>query len=147
MTSDILYGRNTLSPYFDLQRFEDSIYNRASIRETRIKKRRKLRIVDSILTAIACLLFVSLIVAFALIMTKSIMIKKRTDYIKKLETTLEKKEYENQRMTLSLKSNMRFDELKMKAYMELNMITPTEKNIIYFDKSDNGFVRQYENIR
>ena len=42
---------------------------------------------------------------------------------------------------------MKFDDIKMKAYLELNMITPTEKNIIHFDKSDNGFVRQYENIR
>ena len=35
----------------------------------------------------------------------------------------------------------------MKAYLDLNMITPTEKNIIYFDKRDSGYVRQYENIR
>ena len=42
---------------------------------------------------------------------------------------------------------IKFDDLKMKAYMEFNMVTPTEKSIIYFDKTDNGFVRQYEDIR
>ena len=72
---------------------------------------------------------------------------KTNDDIVKLEATLDKKKYDNDNSTRKLKTEMKFDDLKMKAYMELNMITPTEKNIIYFDKSDNGFVRQYENIR
>ena len=64
-----------------------------------------------------------------------------------MQNTLILKEKENEVRIDAIKSEIKFDDLKMKAYMEFNMITPTEKNIIYFHKTDNGFVRQYENIR
>ena len=147
MASDILYGRTTLRPYFDMQKFEDRIYNRVSEREKRIKKRRKLKVLDRLLAIIIVLLLAAFLVVFAGILYRSVAIKSQDNNIKRLKVTLEKKIYENKSVVSSLKNDMRFDDIKMKAYMELNMITPTEKNIIHFNKSDNGFVRQYENIR
>ena len=147
MTSDVLYGNLVYKPYFNMQKFENSIYNRASIREKRIKTRKKLRVLDKMLAIIIVIAAVGLLAMSVAVIYRSAMIKDRNNYIKKLETTLEMKKYEKNNVVSSLKSEMKFDDIKMKAYMELNMITPTEKNIIRFDKSDNGFVRQYENIR
>ena len=147
VASDILYGRTTLRPYFDMQKFEDRIYNRVSVREKRIKTRRKLKVLDRLLAIMIVLLLMSFLVIFAGILYRSIAIKSQDYNIKKLRIALEKKVYDNKSAISSLKNDMKFDDIKMKAYMELNMITPTEKNIIHFNKSDNGFVRQYENIR
>lgn len=147
MTSDVLYGRTAFRPYFDMQKFEDSIYNRVSIREKRISRRRKLRIVDRLLAVITIVLLIVFLSITGLVAYRSLAIKNKEYNIKKLEKILERKVYENKNAVISLKNEMRFDDIKMKAYLELNMITPTEKNIIHFDKSDNGFVRQYENIR
>lgn len=147
MTSDVLYGRTAFRPYFDMQKFEDSIYNRVSIREKRISRRRKLRIVDKLLAVITIVLSIVFLSITGLVAYRSLAIKNKESNIKKLEKLLEKKVYDNKNAVISLKNEMRFDDIKMIAYLELNMITPTEKNIIHFDKSDNGFVRQYENIR
>lgn len=147
MTSDVLYGRTAFRPYFDMQKFEDSIYNRVSIREKRISRRRRLRIVDRLLAVITIVLLIVFLSITGLVAYRSLAIKNKEYNIKKLEKILERKVYENKNAVISLKNEMKFDDIKMKAYLELNMITPTEKNIIHFDKSDNGFVRQYENIR
>lgn len=147
MTSDVLYGRTAFKPYFDMQKFEDSIYNRVSVREKRISRRRKLRIVDKLLAVITIVLSIVFLSITGLVAYRSLAIKNKESNIKKLEKLLEKKVYDNKNAVISLKNEMRFDDIKMIAYLELNMITPTEKNIIHFDKSDNGFVRQYENIR
>ena len=147
MTSDVLYGRAVFKPYFDMQKFEDNIYNRVSVREKRISRRRKIRIVDKLLAVITIVLFIVFLSIIGLVAYRSLAIKNKEYNIKKLEKILERKVYENKNAVISLKNEMKFDDIKMKAYLELNMITPTEKNIIHFDKSDNGFVRQYENIR
>ena len=147
MTSEVLYGRTAFRPYFDMQKFEDSIYNRVSVRERRINKRRKLKIVDRLLAVMTAVLFIVLLSMITLVVYRSFAVKSKENNIRKLEKILERKVYDNKNAVISLKNEMRFDDIKMKAYLELNMITPTEKNIIHFDKSDNGFVRQYENIR
>lgn len=147
MTRDVLYGDVAFRPYFNMQKFENSIYNRATTREKRIKTRKKLRVLDKMLAILTLFLIITFLILATGILYRSIIIKSKTNEIKKLETILERKKYENNNVVSTLKTEMKFDDIKMKAYMELNMITPTEKNIIRFDKSDNGFVRQYENIR
>ena len=78
---------------------------------------------------------------------EQVKIYHKTSEIKKLESMLSVREKENAVRMDAIKNEIKFDDLKMKAYMEFNMVTPTEKSIIYFDKTDNGFVRQYEDIR
>ena len=148
MTSELLYGGTTFSrPYFNMQKFEDRIYNRVGEREKRINARRKYRVLDKLIVVFIFFLLTAFIVLGLGITYKNVMISSKDRYIKKLEKTLEIRLYERKNFVSSLKTDMKFDDIKMKAYMELNMITPTEKNTIRFDKSDNGFVRQYENIR
>lgn len=147
MASDVLYGNVAYRPYFDMRKFENSIYNKTIVREARIKTRKRFKVLDKILAAVLTVAFIAFITMSIAVIYKNAVIKNKEVYIKKLESVLNKKVYEKNNVVTSLKTDMRFDEIKMKAYMELNMITPTEKNIISFDKSESGFVRQYENIR
>lgn len=147
MASEVLYGRDILKPYFNLQKFEDTLYNKPKIRAERIKRKKRIRIVDRILVILCIILLVILLAYTTMIVMEQVKIYHRTNDIKELETVLKVKEKENAVIMDAIKSEIKFDDLKMKAYMEFNMVTPTEKNIIYFDKTDNGFVRQYEDIR
>ena len=147
MASDVLYGNIAYRPYFDMRKFENSIYNRSLVREERIKARKRYKIFDRILVVVLIAAIIAFLSMSLGIIYKNVMIGNKDVYIKKLENVLSERRYEMNNAASSLKTNIRFDEIKMKAYMELNMITPTEKNIISFDKSESGFVRQYENIR
>lgn len=147
MASDVLYGNLAYKPYFDMRKFENSIYNKAIVRETRIKARKRFKVLDKILSVLLVIAVIAFLAMLTAVTYKNAVIKNKDIYIKKLESVLNNKRYEKSNTVSSLKTDMRFDEIKMKAYMELNMITPTEKNIINFDKSESGFVRQYENIR
>ena len=147
MASEVLYGRNILTPYFDMRKFEDNIYNRPRVRAERIKIRKRIRILDKFLIFVAVILAVTFFYYMGAICLQQIKISGKEADIKKLQNTLVMKAKENEVRIDAIKSEIKFDDLKMKAYMEFDMITPTEKNIIYFDKTDNGFVRQYENIR
>lgn len=147
MTSEVLYGRDLLKPYFNMRKFEDNIYNRPKQRAIRIKIRKRFRFLDKILVSIAALMFVVLLIYVSIIVYYGVKVYAKNGEIAKVEKTLEMKRRENADKMDTIKSEVKLDDLKMKAYMEFNMITPTEKNIIYFDKTDSGFVRQYENIR
>lgn len=146
MASDVLYGQSILKPYFNMQKFEDTLYNRPKVRFERIKRRKRIRVLDKLLVIITVLAFVVFISYIGAIVFTQAKIYGKNNDISKLSKTLKTKANENVVKIDALKSEIKFDDLKMKAYMEFNMITPTEKNIIYFDKTDNGFVRQYENI-
>lgn len=147
MTSEVLYGREVFTPYFNMDRFEDNIYNRPKQRAIRIKKRKRIRILDKALVSLVAVAFVVLLVYIAAITYYGVKVYAKNNEITKIEKILETKRKENASKIDVIKSEIKLDDLKMKAYMEYNMITPTEKNIIYFDKTDSGFVRQYENIR
>ena len=147
MSTSVIYVNKNLNAYFDMKRFEDSIYRKTFVREERIKTRKKLKIFDNILTFIALIFTITLLIVAGFIAYSQIRIS-RLDYeILRLETELESMRKSTELKTQALKSEVKYDNLKMKAYLDLNMITPTEKNIIYFDKSNKGYVRQYENIR
>lgn len=146
MASNVLYGNMTFTPYFDMSKFENKVYNKDILREQRIKSRRKQKVLDNILLFFVIILSIAFIFISALVVYQYVGIVK-TDYkIEKLEKSLKKKKEDIARKTTDLSKIVKYEDLKMKAYLELNMILPTDKNIIYFDKSDQGFVRQYESI-
>lgn len=147
MPTSVIYANRNLNDYFDMKRFENSIYKKTFVREERIKARRKLKLVDNILTLILIVFIISLITLAIMVVYSQVKISKLDYDISKLEYILENKRKSVETKSQELKSEIKYDNLKMKAYLDLNMITPTEKNIIYFDKSNTGYVRQYENIR
>ncbi|MBO6134659.1 MAG: hypothetical protein J6O09_02670 [Lachnospiraceae bacterium] len=147
MASGTFYGNTTFKPYFDMRKFENSIYNKEIIRERRINVRKKQKVLDNIVSFFVVLFAVISISMLAVLSYHYVKVAAIDRNIEKLEATLldEKRKNEGEKKPLS--KVVKYDELKMKAYLELNMILPTDKNTIYFDKSDQGFVRQYENIR
>lgn len=146
MASNVLYGNITFAPYFDMSKFENKVYNKDIIREQRIKTRRKQKVFDNVLLFFVVIFSIAFLLISSLVAYQYVNIVKTNYRIEKLEKTLKKKREDIARMTTGLSKTVKYEDLKMKAYLELNMILPTDKNIIYFDKSDQGFVRQYESI-
>ena len=147
MTRDVLYSDVNFKSYFDMRKFENSIYNKEIARERRIGIRRKQKIVDNIITFVVVIFSVMVLGLFGMLAYQSVKLATIDYQINKLEDTLASAIKNNEGESETLEKVVKYDDLKMKAYLELNMISPTDKNIIYFDKSDQGFVRQYENIR
>lgn len=146
MASNVLYGNITFAPYFDMSKFENKVYNKDIIREQRIKTRRKQKVFDNVLLFFVVIFSIAFLLISSLVVYQYVNIVKTNYKIEKLEKSLKKKREDIARMTTGLSKTVKYEDLKMKAYLELNMILPTDKNIIYFDKSDQGFVRQYESI-
>ena len=146
MASNVLYGNITFAPYFDMSKFENKVYNKDIIREQRIKTRRKQKVFDNVLLFFVVIFSIASLLISSLVAYQYVNIVKTNYKIEKLEKSLKKKREDIARMTTGLSKTVKYEDLKMKAYLELNMILPTDKNIIYFDKSDQGFVRQYESI-
>lgn len=146
MASNVLYGNMTFTPYFDMSKFENKVYNRDILREQRIKSRRKQKVLDNVLVFFVIIISIVFIVMSSLVVYQYVGIAQTNYKIEKLEKNLKKKREDIARKTNDLSKVVKYEDLKMKAYLELNMILPTDKNIIYFDKSDQGFVRQYESI-
>lgn len=147
MTRNAFYTDAAVNSYFDMRKFENSIYNKEIIRERRINVRKKQKVIDTILSFFVVVSAVALVTISTMIAYNYLKVAKLDSQIAKLETIIENSRRKNEAEGESLDKIVKYDELKMKAYLELNMILPTGKNIIYFDKSDQGFVRQYENIR
>ena len=143
MVSDVLYGRDSLKPYFDMGRFEDNIFKRQLIRERKTKTRKKFVVIDKVLNIATHIAGLFLIILFMAVIYRSIEIKNIDNNIERLKELLQTKVTHNRDTVASLKNDIPFDEIKIKAYMELSMITPTEKNIIRFNKSDTQVVHQY----
>ena len=146
MASNVLYGNMTFTPYFDMSKFENKVYNKDIIREQRVKSRRKQKVFDNVLLFFVVILSIAFLLITSLVAYQYVGIVKTNYRIEKLEKNLKKKREDIARKTTDISKIVKYEDLKMKAYLELNMILPTEKNIIYFDKSDQGFVRQYESI-
>ena len=146
MASNVLYGNMTFTSYFDMSKFENKVYNKDIIREQRVKSRRKQKLFDNILLFFVVILSIAFLLITSLVAYQYVGIVKTNYRIEKLEKNLKKKREDIARKTTDISKIVKYEDLKMKAYLELNMILPTEKNIIYFDKSDQGFVRQYESI-
>ena len=145
MASDILVvNRNT---YFNVRRFEDSIANKGIERQKRIAVRKRVKVFEILLVIMIVLTMLACLFMCGSIVYENIKIADKNKTIAELEVTLDKKKFDNDNIVDDMKSTIKYDNLKMKAYLELNMITPTDKNVIYFDKSDSEYVRQYENIR
>ena len=147
MTRNAFYTDATFKTYFDMRKFENSIYNKEILRERRINVRKKQKVLDTILSVFVIVFSVAFLAISGMIAYNYVRIARLDSQIKKLETLIESTKRKNETENESLDKIIKYDDLKMKAYLELNMILPTDKNIIYFDKSDQGFVRQYENIR
>ena len=95
MASEILYGQSILKPYFNMQKFEDTIYNRPKLRIERIKRRKRIMVLDKLLVAGAILLFAIFLTYISAIVLMQVRICGKDNDIKKLTSSLKIKVNEN----------------------------------------------------
>lgn len=146
MSRDAVFINNRTT-YFNMNKFEASIENRGVKRQKRIVVKRTIKVFDKITALLVLIVFIACAIMFARIGFQQVKAISKSNEILKLTSQYEEMKMSNDKILAGIKNNIKYDNLKMKAYMELNMITPTDKNIIYFDKSDSEYVRQYENIK
>ena len=88
MTRDVLYSDVNFKSYFDMRKFENSIYNKEIVRERRIGIRRKQKIVDNIITFVVVIFSVMVLGLFGMIAYQSVKLATIDYQINKLEDTL-----------------------------------------------------------
>lgn len=145
MTSEVILANS--KSYFNMKKFEDSILNKGIERQKKLLRRRVLRIVDIILVFIMLVLIFFLLFEGSRLLYSRLKVFKKDKNIENLNIMLRDKVNENDELLLGVNDRGLYEDIRTKAYLELNMITPTEKNIIYFDRTDSEYVRQYENIK
>lgn len=134
MAAEVLYGKN--DTYFNMSRFENSIGNLGIEKQRMMETKKNIMLFDRLLFMVFVVLFVAVVLLFARIIYEDIKIRNGNHEIAKLEETLATTKSDGIKLMGNIKDGIKYDTLKAKAYLELNMITPTENNIIYFEKSD-----------
>ena len=73
-------------------------------------------------------------------------IKARIDHIEKLEQQIETLKNDNDALETRIETSINLDEIYRIATEELGMVYPNKKQIRFYDRTENGYVRQYEDI-
>ncbi len=133
--------------YFDINKFENLVFNKNKIKAKRVKSRKIWKVLDFF----AVFLMFSIVILFLffsakLIMSNILIAKQRKD-ITKLESILYDKKLNNKRLNDEIANMVDKEYIKSIAYLNLSMFLPTEANIIFYEKTDNGYVRQIDEIK
>lgn len=133
--------------YFDEVYFERLIYNKRAEEIIEEKRKRRKIIVNSMFLSIAVVMVLYFAINLLMIFTNRLSLIYQQSNITKLEARLEERKKIN--MLIEDEINHMVDEeyVRKVAIMKLSMYVPSEKDIIYFDKSNNSYVRQYDNVR
>lgn len=133
--------------YFDEVYFERLIYNKRAEEILEEKRKRKKIIVNSMFLSVAVVMVLYFAINLLMIFTNRLSLIYQQSNITKLEIKLEERKKIN--MLIEDEINHMVDEeyVRKVAIMKLSMYVPSEKDIIYFDKSNNSYVRQYDNVR
>ena len=133
--------------YFDINKFENLVFNKNKIKAKRVKSRKIWKVLDFF----AVFLMFSIVILFLffsakLIMSNILIARQRKD-ITKLESILYDKKLNNKRLNDEIANMVDKEYVKSVAYLNLSMFLPTEANIIFYEKTDNGYVRQIDEIK
>lgn len=133
--------------YFDEVYFERLIYNKRAEEILEEKRKRRKIIVNSMFLSVAVVMVLYFAINLLMIFTNRLSLIYQQSNITKLEARLEERKKIN--MLIEDEINHMVDEeyVRKVAIMKLSMYVPSEKDIIYFDKSNNSYVRQYDNVR
>ena len=133
--------------YFDINKFENLVFNKNKIKAKRVKSRKMWKVLDFF----AVFLMFSIVILFIFFSAKlsmsNILIAKQRKDITKLESILYDKKLNNKRLNDEIANMVDKEYVKSVAYLNLSMFLPTEANIIFYEKTDNGYVRQIDEIK
>lgn len=133
MASDVLVLKK--NSYFNTVKFERYISNAGLLKEKRIARRKRNKVIDKILIIIAMMLAMLLMAVMIKLSMEYYTVYRLNSEIYSLENDIQKVVDNKSEKIHELIKNTKIDSLKRKAYLDLNMITPTDNHIIYFDKS------------
>lgn len=117
--------------------------------ERRVKKRTRSKAEPrtGIGTAIAAIfLFVAVFSMVALFLGASSEMTKLQKTIETKELELSELKAKNEAAEIRLNKSIDLDEIYKVATTELGMVYPSDDQVIYYNRSDGGYVRQYEDI-
>lgn len=138
------YERKT---FFNMNRFEELVYNKNKLITKEKKKKKILKFFDIVLVAVATLSFCYFaFIAFSA-MTCNVVLNNKSRMEIKLEAELDSIKAKNKILMEDISNMIDKEYVKNVAYLRLSMFMPTEENIIYYKKTNSGYVRQYDTIR
>lgn len=133
--------------YFDINKFENLVLNKNRVKVKRAKSKKIWKVIDFLMfiVMLAAIFFFAFL-SIKVFMSNILIAKQRKD-ITKLESTLYNKRINNKKLNDEISNMVDKEYIKSIAYLNLSMFLPTEANIIFYKKSDNGYVRQIDEIK
>ena len=121
--------------YYNVNRFEYQVLNKAYYKERKYKIRKKLYIFDILLfVAVIVVGVVFLLYGFIFVSNRAnIFIKNQVK--SNLVIQIDSIKEENVKLKNALRQSIDLEDLKINAKLKHNMITPTDSSIIYFTKT------------
>ena len=121
--------------YYNVNRFEYQVLNKAYYKERKYRIRKKLYIFDILLfVAVIVVGVVFLLYGFIFVSNRAnIFIKNQVK--SNLVIQIDSIKEENVKLKNALRQSIDLEDLKINAKLKHNMITPTDSSIIYFTKT------------
>ena len=114
-------------------------------REVRKNRERVQRISAPYMLFLAAALVLCMAACFSFLRVQSSIAAHRNS-IESLKTDLEELKTDNDSMELLLSSYTDLEYIEQVATEELGMVYPSDGQIVYYEKTESGYVRQYEDI-
>ena len=132
--------------YFDQEYFERLIYNKRAIEIVEEKRKRRNSVLNIAMLMTCVILIVYFAISFFITLSFRLSLVYGQRKINSLEATLEQKKSVNALIEDEINHMVDEEYVRKTAIMKLSMYVPSEKDIIYFDKSNNSYVRHYDNV-
>lgn len=132
--------------YFDQEYFERLIYNKRAIEIVEEKRKRRNSVLNIAMLMTCVILIVYFVISFFITLSCRLSLVYGQRKINSLEATLEQKKSVNALIEDEINHMVDEEYVRKTAIMKLSMYVPSEKDIIYFDKSNNSYVRHYDNV-
>ena len=133
--------------YFDQEYFERLIYNKRAVEIVEEKRKRRNNVLNVLMLLASVLLVVYFVISFFFTLTSRLSLVYGQRRITSLEATLDQKKNANALIEDEINHMVDEECVRKTAIMKLSMYVPSEKDIIYFDKSNNSYVRHYDNVK
>lgn len=114
-------------------------------REVRRNRERVQRISAPYMLFLATALALCMVACVSFLQVQSSIAAHRNS-IESLKTDLEELKTDNDSMEILLSSYTDLEYIEQVATEELGMVYPSDGQIIYYEKTESGYVRQYEDI-
>lgn len=132
--------------YFDQEYFERLIYNKRAIEIVEEKRKKRSNVLNITMLICSVLLVAYFVVNFFLTLSYRLSLVYGQRRINSLQATLDQKKNANTLIEDEINHMVDEEFVRKTAIMKLSMYVPSEKDIIYFDKSNDSYVRHYDNV-